>query len=48
MKAGFRHGDAAPMGVIELVDRDVAAKGLDSGPKPERVVKDEDEQAAGF
>src|ERR1700754_4454909 len=34
LMAGFRYGDAAPMGVIELVDRDVAAKGLDSGPKP--------------
>ena len=32
LKAGFRYGDAAPMAVIELVDRDVAAKGLDSGP----------------
>jgi large subunit ribosomal protein L17 len=32
IKAGFRYGDAAPMAVIELVDRDVAAKGLDSGP----------------
>ena len=32
MKAGFRHGDAAPMAVIELVDRDVDARGLDSGP----------------
>jgi large subunit ribosomal protein L17 len=32
MKAGFRYGDAAPMAVIELVDRDTAAKGLDSGP----------------
>ena len=32
MKAGFRYGDAAPMAVIELVDRDVDAKGLDSGP----------------
>jgi large subunit ribosomal protein L17 len=32
LKAGFRTGDAAPMGVIELVDRDVEAKGLDSGP----------------
>lgn len=27
MKAGFRYGDAAPMAVIELVDRDVDAKG---------------------
>jgi len=32
IKAGFRYGDAAPMAVIELVDRDPAAKGLDSGP----------------
>lgn len=32
MKAGFRYGDAAPMAVIELVDRDVDAKGKDSGP----------------
>jgi len=35
LKAGFRHGDAAAMAIIELVDRDPAAKGLDSGPKPE-------------
>lgn len=35
MKAGFRHGDNAPMAVIELVDRDVDAKGQDSGPLPE-------------
>jgi len=27
MKAGFRYGDAAPMAVIEFVDRDVDAKG---------------------
>jgi large subunit ribosomal protein L17 len=32
MKAGFRYGDAAPMAVIELVDRDMDAKGKDSGP----------------
>ena len=32
LKAGFRHGDNAPMAVIEFVDRDVSAKGLDSGP----------------
>lgn len=32
MKAGFRYGDNAPMAVIELVDRDVTAKGQDSGP----------------
>ena len=35
LKAGTRYGDAASMAVIELVDRDPAAKGLDSGPKPE-------------
>ena len=35
LKAGFRHGDSAAMAVIELVDRDVAAKGLDSGPVAE-------------
>lgn len=32
MKAGFRHGDMAPLAIIELVDRDPDAKGLDSGP----------------
>jgi len=32
LKAGFRYGDAAPMAIIELVDRDVSAKGQDSGP----------------
>ncbi|MBB3939827.1 ribosomal protein L17 [Novosphingobium fluoreni] len=32
IKAGYRGSDAAPMGVIELVDRDVDAKGQDSGP----------------
>ena len=41
LKAGFRHGDAAPMAVIELVDRDLEAKGLDSGPRPEPVQADE-------
>jgi len=43
LKAGFRHGDAAAMAIIELVDRDPEAKGLDSGPKPEE--KAEAEQA---
>ncbi len=32
LKAGFRYGDSAPMAIIELVDRDEDAKGLDSGP----------------
>lgn len=35
LKAGFRYGDSAARAVIELVDRDVSAKGLDSGPLPE-------------
>ena len=32
LKAGFRYGDNAPMAIIEFVDRDVSAKGKDSGP----------------
>jgi large subunit ribosomal protein L17 len=34
LKAGFRYGDQAPMAMIELVDRDIAAKGAGS-KKPE-------------
>jgi large subunit ribosomal protein L17 len=36
MKAGFRYGDNAPRAVIEFVDRDLDARGLDSGPVQER------------
>ena len=36
IKAGFRYGDNAPMAVIEFVDRDVDAKGQDSGPEQEK------------
>jgi large subunit ribosomal protein L17 len=43
LKAGFRYGDSAPVGVIEFVDRDVDAKGQDSGPVQE---KKSDDQAA--
>ena len=43
LKAGIRYGDAATMAVIELVDRDLAAMGLDSGPKPERPEAEEAE-----
>ena len=32
LKAGYRHGDNAPMAVIEFVDRDESEKGKDSGP----------------
>ncbi len=42
MKAGFRYGDNAPMAIIELVDRDVEARGQDSGP----VFSDADETEA--
>ena len=38
LKAGFRYGDNAPAAVIEFVDRDVDAKGLDSGPVQEKKV----------
>ena len=38
VKAGIRASDAAPMAIIEFVDRDVSAKGQDSGP----VQSDED------
>ncbi len=43
LKAGFRHGDMAPMAFIELVDRNVDAKGQDSGPTQD-VDEDEDEE----
>ncbi|MBX6320277.1 MAG: 50S ribosomal protein L17 [Rhodospirillaceae bacterium] len=36
LKAGFRYGDAAPMAIIEFVDRDPAAKGQDSGPTQQK------------
>jgi large subunit ribosomal protein L17 len=42
IKAGIRASDAAPMAVIELVDRDVSAKGQDSGP----VMNEEEFEAA--
>ena len=41
IKAGIRASDAAAMAVIEFVDRDVSAKGQDSGP----VLVDEDVEA---
>ena len=43
MKAGFRKGDNAAMAVIEFIDRDVSAKGKDSGPV---LVRDEEDEAA--
>jgi large subunit ribosomal protein L17 len=41
LKAGYRHGDNAPMAVIELVDRNEDARGQDSGPSQD-VEGDED------
>jgi large subunit ribosomal protein L17 len=41
IKAGFRYGDNAAMAVIEFVDRDVDAKGQDSGPVAERAAETE-------
>jgi ribosomal protein L17 len=41
IKAGIRQSDAAPIAIIELVDRDTSAKGQDSGP----VMADEEEYA---
>ena len=42
IKAGIRASDAAPIAIIEFVDRDVDAKGQDSGP----VLSDEELEAA--
>ncbi|WP_027134808.1 50S ribosomal protein L17 [Geminicoccus roseus] len=44
LKAGFRYGDNAPVAVIEFVDRDIDAKGKDSGPV--QVREDENEAVA--
>ena len=46
LKAGFRYGDNAPIAVIEFVDRDVTAKGQDSGPVQERAEREEEFAAA--
>ena len=42
IKAGIRASDASPMAIIEFVDRDVSAKGQDSGP----VMTDDDYDVA--
>jgi large subunit ribosomal protein L17 len=41
LKAGFRHGDNAPMAIIELVDRDVDAKGADDRARAEAAANEE-------
>tara|TARA_Y100000588_G_scaffold160473_1_gene174542 strand:- start:170 stop:598 length:429 start_codon:yes stop_codon:yes gene_type:complete len=44
IKLGNRFGDNAPTAIIELIDRDQAAKGLDSGPVIKKKSPDEEEQ----
>jgi large subunit ribosomal protein L17 len=44
LKAGHRYGDAAPMAIVEFVDRDPEAKGQDSGPTQEMARAEEDEE----
>ena len=46
LKAGHRYGDAAPMAIIELVDRDEDEKGKDSGPVPGDDEEEEEESEA--
>lgn len=46
VKAGTRLGDNAPMAIIELVDRDVTAKGQDSGPTAEKLSEEESSSEA--
>jgi large subunit ribosomal protein L17 len=43
LKAGFRHGDNAPLAIIELVDRDVDAKGADDRARAEAAAEAGDE-----
>ena len=43
VKLGNRYGDNAPTAVIELVDRDIKAKGKDSGPIIEKKSNEEEE-----
>lgn len=42
VKAGIRRSDATPMAIVEFVDRDVAAKGQDSGPDENNMMAAED------
>jgi len=46
LKAGYRYGDNASVAVIEFVDRDVDAKGLDSGPTADKAREEADAEAA--
>jgi large subunit ribosomal protein L17 len=46
LKAGYRYGDSAPRAVIELVDRDVAAKGKEDKERHEAMLKEQGDQQA--
>jgi large subunit ribosomal protein L17 len=46
LKAGYRYGDNAPMAIIEFVERDVSAKGQDSGPRPSEAATEPELPAA--
>jgi large subunit ribosomal protein L17 len=46
LKAGFRYGDNAAVGVIEFVDRDESAKGKDSGPVQQKRASEDADAAA--
>ena len=46
LKAGFRYGDAAAMAIVEFVDRDVSAKGQDSGPRQAAEEEGQQDEAA--
>ena len=41
IRSGYRYGDAAPMAVIELIDRDIQAKKVDIKKKPQETEKKE-------
>jgi len=43
IKNGFRYGDSAPLAIIELVDRDPKAKGLDSGPVQKKKTEEQNQ-----
>jgi large subunit ribosomal protein L17 len=45
LKAGIRYGDNASVAIIELMDRDISAKGQDSGPKQEAATEETNEAA---
>ena len=47
LAAGFRYGDSAPMAVIELVDRDLEAKGYDDKLRVKELEESQDNMSDG-